>query len=95
MQQMRNRPRFSYRLIQELNCFRQQTLLALAGKHLQIHLHARQILSQTIVQLAGEFPAFRVLQLEQPAGEAAEGFLAIRAARSAPSRALSSADNSR
>ena len=64
MQQMRNSPRFGYGLVQEVNGFCEKAFLAVRGKHLQVHLHAGKVLPQTVVEFAGKFSAFCVLQLQ-------------------------------
>src|ERR1700691_1135461 len=74
---MRDRPRFSYRMMQKLDRLGERTFLALSGENFQIHLGARQILTQTVVEFSRKFPALRVLQLQQAGSEATQRFLAL------------------
>jgi hypothetical protein len=47
-----------------MHCLREKLVLTPGSIHLQIHLHADEVLSQTIVELTRELAAFRVLYLE-------------------------------
>jgi len=61
MQKMRNSSRFSDGLIEKLDGCRDFSGGLGPGKNFEIHFDACQVLTQTVVQFAGEFAAFFIL----------------------------------
>ena len=70
---MGNGASLGHGLIEELQAFRNQSIVRYGfAQHGQVHLRAYQILSQTVMKFAGEFPALLVLHLQQAHAESAQ-----------------------